>query len=195
MRKMKLFGGLMVLCALVALALSTQGDVSAASLTARVQVNITGTLTDATTLTDNQASLAKNWTTALASGTGAGMADKIYTLKAQSIADGGTLSIDCKAALVDAFGAAFTPAKLRTIYIFSTATNTTNLTLFGDANGVPILNTAATTSTLTPGGAFMKVDVSTAGIAVTAGTGDIIKIVNAAGAAATVDVVLIGTSS
>jgi hypothetical protein len=195
MRKMKLFGGLMVLCAIVALALFTQGDVSAASLTAKVVVNITGTLTDATTLTDNQAQIARAWTTSLASGVGAGQADKMYTLKAQSIADAGTLSIDVKGTLVDAFGAAFTPAKLRTVYIFSATTNTTNLTLFGDANSVPILNTAATTTTLTPGGVFMKVDLSTAGIACTAGTGDIIKVVNAAGAVALVDVVLIGTSS
>lgn len=194
MRKLKLFGGLAVLC-LMALELVTQGDVSAASYSGRVVVNITGTLTDSTTLTDNQAQIAKVWTTTLASGVGAGQADKIYTLKAQTIADGGTLSIDCKAALVDAFGAAFTPAKLRTVYIYSTSTNTTNLTLFGDANGVPILNTAATTSTLRPGGMFMQTDISTTGIAVTAGTGDIIKVVNGAGAAATLDVVLIGTSS
>lgn len=198
MRKMKLFGSLMALCALVAFGLLTQGDVSAASLTSRIQVNVTGTLTDATTLTDNQASLQKIWTTPLTNGVGAGMADKIYTLKAQTIADGGTLSIDVKGALLDAFGAAFTPAKLRTVVIYSgggTTANTTNLTLFGDANGVPILNTAATTTTLTPGGVFVKTDISAAGIAVTASTGDIIKIVNAAGAAATVDVVLIGTSS
>ena len=195
MRKMKLFGGLMVLCAIVALALFTQGDISAASLTSRIQVSLTGTLTDSTTLTDNQASLGVIRTTSLATGVGASQADKIYTLKAQTIADGATLSIDCKAALVDAFGAAFTPAKLRAVYIFSTGANTTNLTLFGDANSVPILNTAATTSTLRPGGMFLATDVTTTGIAVTAGTGDIIKIVNAAGAAATVDVVLIGTSS
>lgn len=207
MRKMrKMFGGLTVLAiaALVALALGTQGDVAAASLTSRIQVNVLGTLTDATTLTDNQAVLQKVWTTSLANGTGAAQADKIYTLKEQSIADGGTLSIDVKAALVDAFGAAFTPAKLRAVVISSCGgaangcsqtANTTNLTLFGDANGVPILNTAATTSTLSPGGLFVKTDTATAGIAVTAGTGDIIKIVNGAGAVAYVDVVLIGTSS
>lgn len=195
MRKMKLFGGLAVLGVLVAAALFTQGDVGAASLTSRIQVSLTGTLTDATTLTDNQASLSVIRTTSLATGVGASQADKIYTLKAQTIADAGTLSIDCKAALVDAFGAAFTPAKLRAVYIYSTPTNTTNLTLFGNANSVPILNTAATTSTLRPGGMFLATDISTTGFAVTAATGDIIQIVNAAGAAATVDVVLIGTSS
>ena len=60
MRKMrKMFGGLTVLAiaALLALALGTQGDVAAASLTSRIQVNVLGTLTDATTLTDNQAVL------------------------------------------------------------------------------------------------------------------------------------------
>lgn len=195
MRKTKLILSLMALCAALALCLFVQGDVAAASLTSRVQVNVLGTLTDNSTLTDNQSQISKVWTMSLANGTGAAQADKIYTLKEQTIADGGTLSIDVKGALVDAFGAAFTPAKLRCVYIYSATTNTTALTLFGDANGVPILNTAATTATLTAGGMFLKSDQSTTGIAVTAATGDIIKIVNAAGAAATLDVVLIGTSS
>jgi hypothetical protein len=131
---------------------------------------------------------------ALANGTGANQADKIYTLKEQVIADGATLSIDLKGSLTDALGAAFTPSKLRAVVICSVSTNTTALTLFGDVNGVPVLNTAATTSTLTPAGCFVKTDASAAGIAVTAGTGDLLKIVNGAGAAAKVDVVLIGTS-
>jgi hypothetical protein len=60
---------------------------------------------------------------------------------------------------------------------------------------VPILNTAATTMTLLPGGTFLMVEPPLAGIAVTATTADLIKIVNAAGATAYVDIVLIGTSS
>lgn len=200
--KKRILAGLAALCALV-LAFGTMGDISAATLTSNVNVTITGTLLDATTLTNNQAQVSKAWQVALANGVGANQADKIYTLKEQTIADAGTLTIDVKAALVDAFGAAFTPAKLRMVYIYScggppscsTAANTTNLTLFGDVNHVPILNTAATTAALKPGGVFLMTDSSAAGIAVTAGTGDIIKIVNAAGAAAKVDVVLIGTSS
>ncbi len=203
MRKTKrILAGLAVLCAMAG-ALLVQGDLSAATLTSGVNVTVTGTLLDASTLTNNQAQVSKTWQVALANGVGAGQADKIYTLKEQTIADAGTLSIDVKASLVDAFGAVFTPAKLRMVYIYScggppscsSAANTTNLTLFGDANSVPILSAAATTTTLKPGGVFLVTDSSAAGIAVTAGTGDIIKIVNAAGAAAKVDVILIGTSS
>lgn len=202
MKRTKILAVLAVLCALGG-ALLVQGDLSAATLTSGVNVSINGTLLDASTLTNNQAQVSKTWQFALASGVAAGQADKIYTLKEEAILTGATLSIDVKAALVDAFGAAFTPAKLKMVYIYSCggaptcshAANTTNLTLFGDANSVPILNTAATTTTLTPGGMFLMTNSSAAGIAVTAGTGDIIKIVNAAGATAYVDVVLVGTSS
>ncbi len=60
---------------------------------------------------------------------------------------------------------------------------------------MPILNTAATTITLHPGGIFLIADPSLAAFAVTATTGDVIKIVNAAGASAVVDIVIIGTSA
>ena len=112
-----------------------------------------------------------------------------------SITTGATTDLDLQGSLLDALGAAFTPAKLKCVYIESATANTTNLTLFGDAASVPILNTAATTTTLLPGGLFFICNPPLAGIAVTAATADIIQITNASGATATVNVVLIGTSS
>lgn len=166
-----------------------------ATLNSRISVSLTGTLASSANLTSDQAALSLVQATVLANGVGAAQADSLYTQKAVSIAGAGTLSIDIRGALVDALGNAFAPVKLRAVYIYSYAANTTNLTLLGDANTVPILNTAATTLTLRPGGTFLVTDVSTTGIAVTAGTGDILKLVNAAGAAALVDIILIGTSS
>ena len=187
----------LALCAvLVALPLAMIGDASAAAtLSTQLQVGLVANLENTTGLTKATAPLTKVWTINYGTGTGAGQADKIYTLSAQAITTGATLTIDVAGSLTDAFGAAFTPAKLRTVYIYSYPANTTNLTLFGDAASVPILNTAATTTTLVPGSLFLNTNAATAGIAVTATTGDIIKIVNAAGATATIDLVLIGTSS
>jgi hypothetical protein len=195
MRKMKLVLSLTALCAALGLCLFVQGDVAAATLESRLQVNINSVLTNTSGLTTASAPLQRVWTMALPTGVGASQSDKLYTLSNEPILTGATLSIDVKAALTDAFGAAFTPAKLRVVYIYASTANTTDLTLFGDANSVPILDTAATTTVLKAGGLFLKAQPAAAGIAVTAGTGDIIKIVNAAGATAYVDVVLIGTSS
>jgi hypothetical protein len=191
--KKKLLLGLAVALAMV-LAFATQGDVSAASLTTSINLRLNSTLTGTVGLATATVPLDQSYSKSFANGVGASQADKIYSIQL-SIASAGTSSSDLQGSLVDALGAAFTPVKLRCIYIESASANTTNLTLFGDANSVPILNTAATTSTLQPGGIFFYCNPPLAGTTVTAGTGDIIKIVNAAGATATVNLVLIGTSS
>ena len=185
--------GLGVLLA-VGLAIFQKSDVDAASLATRVALNLSANLSGTAGLVSATAPLSIARTIDLANGVAASQADQVYTTT-QSIAGAGNLTLDVKGALVDAFGAAFTPAKLKVVYIYSSPTNTTTLTLFGDAAHVPILNTVATTTTLLPGGLFLMVEPPLAGIAVTATTADLVKITNAAGAAATVDVVLIGTSS
>jgi hypothetical protein len=163
-------------------------------LTSTIGVNISSSLTGTAGLAPVQAALSFLKSIALADGTDANEADVVYSQSA-TILTAGTLSLDLNGSLEDALGAAFTPAKLRAVLIYSRPTNTTNLTCLGDAASVPILNTAATTFTLAPGGLFLMVAPAAAGIAVTATTGDIVKIVNAAGASAVVDVVLIGTSA
>ena len=187
-----------ILTALVAmLALGLFGhpaSVGAAELTTHVQVNVKPTLKATVGLGTAEVTAPALSDFTLTNGTGANQADSVYTATV-TIAGGATQSIDLKGALVDALGVAFTPAKLRLVKIVSRSSNTTNLTLFGDVNSVPILNTAATTTALTPGDIFFQTNRSAAGWTVTAGTGDIIKIVNAAGASAVVDVVFIGTSS
>jgi hypothetical protein len=171
------------------------GDVNAANaVSTQVEVKVAPTLSGTVGLASASATATALSQFTLANGTGANQGDLVYTTSA-AITTAGTLSIDVKGSLTDAFGAAFTPAKLRLIYIASKSSNTTDLTLFGDAASVPILNTAATTTTLSPGDVFMVTRRSAAGIAVTASTADIIKIVNGAGATANIEVVLVGSSS
>jgi hypothetical protein len=164
------------------------------SLSTNIQVQVSGQLASTVGLQAAQAALSYSKAIALASGVGASQADKIYTAS-YAIGTGATQSIDVSAALTDALGGTFVPVKLKAILIYSQAANTTNLTFLGNANSVPILNTKATTMTILPGGLFLLVQPPLAGIAVTAATGDIIDIVNAAGATANVDVVLVGTSA
>lgn len=165
------------------------------SLSTRIQLSVAAKQASSAGLSAVEAALAKVFEFLLADGTGAGQADKAYSLSEQTIADGGTLSIDLKGSLTDALGAAFTPAKLKALIIFAASDNTTSLTVGGDANHVPILSAGTTSFVLKPGGVFAFVDPSLAGVAVTAATADLIKIVNGAGAAAKVSVVVIGTSA
>ncbi len=202
--KRKLLAGLTALVVIVAGAVLFRGDTSAASLSTKAYVNLNAILTNTSGPFTASAPLDLKNTIELANGVAANQANKIFAETA-AIATAGTQSYDLAGAMVDVFGAAFTPAKLKCIYIESCgatnvargclAANTTNLTLLGDAASVPILNTVATTTTLPPGGVFFVCRPDLAGWAVTGGTGDIVKIVNAAGATAYVQVVLVGTSS
>lgn len=172
-----------------------QGDVGAATLRARVAVHINATLTQTLDLVTADAPLVQQPFLDLTNGTGANQANVVWS-DDRSLATGTTEDIDLVGGgLTDAFGATVAPARLRTVLIVSSASNTTNLTLFGDANSVPLLNTAATTVTLKPGGFYLYTDPSTAGTVVTAGTGDIIQVANAAGATATYRIVILGASS
>ena len=131
----------------------------------------------------------------LASGTGLNQANVVWS-DTRTLTTAQTDSLDLAGGgLTDPFGAAFAPAKVKAIIVASSSANTTNLTVFGDAAHVPFLGTVATSMTLTPGGFIVLTNPSLAGWVVTAATADIIKIVNAAGASATYDIVVIGTSA
>jgi hypothetical protein len=198
MKKLTRMRTLSMLLAVVALVfglVAQQSDVSAASLSTDVSMVISPSLSGSAGLLTATASGKKVLAFTLANGTGAEQGDKIYTATAQ-ITTAGTLSLDLNGGgLVDPFGGAFNVARLKLIYIASSKTNTTALTVLGTANAVPILNTAATTLTLGPGDVFAISRRAAAGIVVTAGTGDILQIVNAAGATANVDIILVGAST
>jgi hypothetical protein len=192
---MKRFAAVLAFVAVLAFLGVQGGDVNAASaLSTAVSISVKPTLTGTVGLATTTAEATALSQFILASGTGANQGDLVYS-SAATITTGATLSLDLKGSLVDAFGAAFTPAKVKLVYIMSKSTNTTNLTILGNAAAVPILNTVATTATLGPGDLFLITRRGSAGIAVTAATGDLIEITNAAGASAVVDIVIIGASA
>lgn len=189
---------LLALAAAVALALglATLGDVSAATLAARLTVGASGTYSSAVDLAtaDQALKYAKNID--LTNGVGLNQADKLFT-DTRTVAASTTEDLDVAAgALTDAFGTAFTLAKMKALIVCAASGNTNNVVLGGDINSVPFLSTAATTVSIKPGGCFQLVDPSLAAIAVTGGTGDIIQVANGgAGTSVTYDIVIVGTSS
>lgn len=134
----------------------------------------------------------------LLSGTGAGKADKVFSDR-RTLAASGTEDLDLAGTLVDAFGAAITFARIKGLIVAAAAGNTNNVVV-----GASSTNTWATllgathTLTLRPG-AFVAVGTGAAdavGYAVTASTGDLLKIANSAGSTSvTYDIHIIGCSA
>lgn len=145
---------------------------------------------------DNQnvnADLARTIAIALANGTGSGQADKLFS-DTRALSSGGSDNLDLAGSLTDAFGATLTFVTIKAIIIESDEANTVNLTVGGGSN--PFINwvgDATDVVVIKPGGLFVLVAPQT-GYAVTASTGDILKIL-AGAAAVSYRIHIIGTSA
>ncbi|MFC7909063.1 hypothetical protein [Streptomyces nigra] len=134
----------------------------------------------------------------LLSGTGAGKADRLFSDR-RTLAASATEDLDLAGSLVDAFGATITFARIKGIVIAAAAANINNVVI-GNAssNAWATLLGATHTLTLRPG-AFVAVGTGEAdatGYAVTAGTGDLLKIANSAGSSSVAyDIHILGCSA
>ena len=133
------------------------------------------------------------WT--IASGTTTGLADKIWSDQ-RTVTTGATDSIDLAGTLTDSFGETVTFVKVKGILISSAAANTTTLQIARPAsNGVILFGAASgALAVLSAGGFFCWVDPAV-GVTVTTGTGDLLSIINSAGASAVYDIMIVGTSA
>lgn len=137
--------------------------------------------------------IGQSYTVATSTGAGAGQASIFYA-GTRTLASGATESLDLNGAtLIDALGAPVTIAALKGIVLVAATANTTTLTIGNVANGIASVFGAATQSlTLQPGEILAKLTPSAAGYPIVAGTADLLKIANAAGAPATYDLILFG---
>lgn len=115
----------------------------------------------------------------------------------RTIAASGTEDLDLAGVLVSGLlGTAITFKSIKAILIRAASTNTNNVVISRPAaNGFLLFGAASDAlAGLTPGGMFLFTDPSAAGVAVTAGTGDLLTITNSAGTTGvTYDVLIIGT--
>lgn len=138
----------------------------------------------------------------LTNGTGALQADQCW-FDERTVASGANDDLDLAGSLTSAFGSVLTIAKLVAIAVINAprvgAANTTNLTIGGGTNPfVGFLGgTTPTIGPIRPGGfVILGCGDTVGGIgSVVAGTGDILRIANSAGAAATYQIALIGRSA
>lgn len=167
-----------------------------ASLKSRIEVVLSATLTAALDLASASSPLNIRRALDFANGNGAGQANVIWSDR-RTLAASAVDTLDLAGGgLVDAFGVAIAPARIRGLMIYSAPANLNNLTLFGNAAAVPILNTVATTITLPPGGLFLLTKPDAAGMVVTPTTGDLVLVTNAAGTnSVTYDIALLGCAA
>jgi hypothetical protein len=139
--------------------------------------------------------LAKQLT--LASGIIAQQADKLYVAR-HTIGSSATVILDVAAGggLLDPFGAAFAIAKLKYLIALPDPANVHAINLVSPTNGVPFLGAAADLIPMHAGGYYAMTWPGLAAIPVTAGTGDLIHLVNTgATAGQIVDLILGGASA
>lgn len=119
-----------------------------------------------------------------------GTADVMFK-DTRTLAASGTENLDLAGVLVDAFGAVATSAEIIAIYVKAASGNTNNVVIGNVTNGFVGPLGATGTYTVSPGDFYLA--TSRNGWAVTAATGDLLKITNsAAGTPVTYDVVIIG---
>jgi len=132
-------------------------------------------------------SAALEFSQAFSDGVGLNQANIAYIAE-RTVASGANDDIDLSGVLSDALGASIVAAELCGIFVHNKpktgAANTTNLTIGAGSNPmIGFLGAAHTIGPIRPGGVFMLAAGDTAGIgAVTAATGDILRIANSSGA-------------
>lgn len=166
------------------------------ALDTRLEVRLRATQTGGADLVGATAPLDLVKTVLLTTGTGANQSDRMWS-DHRVVTASATDSLDVSGALTDAFGVTVTFAKIKLILVIAATTNTNNVLVTRPAtNGVPWLSAAGDQIIVRPGGIELWACTDATAVAVTAGTGDLIDIINSAGGTSVeYDIVIIGTSA
>jgi hypothetical protein len=160
---------------------------------ATLKASITGTLSGANDVGDVSQTFAELFEVALTDGTGANQANNVFgdtrTINASS-----SENLDLAGGLTNALNATLTFTAIKAILIVADKGNTNNVVVGGAAsNAFPLFGDATDTIAIKPGGCFMIADPTAAGLTVTAGTGDILKIANSgSGSAVSYTIIIVG---
>lgn len=166
-------------------------------LDARLLVDLAATLTSALDLTTVQAPLSFKRQFTLTDGAGANQVNRIWTDE-RTLAASATEDLDLAATLTDPFGATITFARVKALFVAASASNANNVVVGGAAsNGFTTWVSGTTPAVLVrPGGLLALMAPDATGYAVTASTGDLLKVTNSgAGTGVTYQVIVIGSAT
>ena len=136
-----------------------------------------------------------NLTRQFTDGTGINQANMAFT-DTRTIGASSSEQLDFAGGLTDAFGQTITFTSVKAIIIKAAAGNTNNVVIEESAaNGIGLFGAAGDNISIKPNGVFQWVDPTAAGLAVTAGTGDLLDVANSgAGTGVDYTIVVIGTA-
>ncbi len=168
-------------------------------LTSRLSIAASAIQTATLDLGTASAQLAKAYTVDLANGTAAGQADRTFHDQ-RTLAASANEDLDLAGVLTDAFGATLTFARVKALIVAASASNSNNVIVGGAASNQFLSWVGAGTHTVTlrPGAVLALVagSADTTGYAVTAATGDLLRIANSgAGSTVTYDIAVVGCSA
>lgn len=165
-------------------------------LTTNLNLRLNTELDNALDLVTPKAIQAFSYLLSLTSGAGLNQANVIWSDR-RTVNASTTDTLDLAGGgLTDALGAVFAPARMKLLAVRNRHSGTQNITVGRPAaNGVPWLSAAGDNAIVSAGGLLLMAWPTAAGIVVTAGTGDLIEVVNGAGTSVDYDIVIIGASS
>jgi len=152
-------------------------------------------LTDAAAFSNPQDLLAFRKDLVFAHGTGANQADKRWSSFGRSLASTASENLDLAGSLLDYRGNAITFARIKGIAVFNNGPNTIRL---GGAASNQFINWVANSSdivNIATGGLFLLLAPDATAYAVTAGTGDQLRVLNGGTGTVTYDIALLGASA
>jgi len=166
------------------------------ALTTKYVAQVIATLTSPLDLSTPTDALDYTFRQSLTSGTGAGAADMMWHDQ-RTLSASASENIDLAGSLTGAFGTTLTFARVKGLVVAAATGNTNNVQVArGSSNGFTLFLAASDGLVVRPGGIFAWFAVDATGVAVTAGTGDILTITNGgAGTSVTYDIVVIGASA
>lgn len=166
------------------------------ALTTRLNIDLAATYTKVLDLVTGSAPLTYTDRIDLATGTGANQADLVFS-DTRTLTASGTEDLDLAGGLTDIYGATLTFARIKLLLVHAASGNTNNVNVTRPAsNGVPLFLAAGDGIPVRPDGNFLWIAPDATGVAVTAGTGDLITVTNSAGSTSvSYDVVVIGASA
>lgn len=167
------------------------------SLTSKISAGIVAQRDQALDLATASMPLSVQATVRLASGTGAGQADLVWS-DTRTLAASAAEDLDLAGVLTDPVtGATLTFARVKAILVRASSANTNNVVIGNTTNGVVAWFGAAThTISVRPGGFVCIAATDATAYAVTAGTADLLHVANSSsGTSVTYDIVIIGASA
>lgn len=163
-------------------------------LTATVRASIAATLTGSNDMGTPTHEFIESFSLLMESGTGANQANNCFSDE-RTLAASATEELDLAGGLTNGLGATLTFTAIKAILVIAATGNTNDVLLGGAAANAftgPFQNSSDIVN-IKPGGVALFLNPSAAGWAVTAGTGDLLKLANSAGSTGvTYRIVIIG---